>query len=333
MSGTADAGPAAAAGGTPSLGVCVHRELPAAYTLEAATRLEAAGADAIWVIEDVFYTAGVSLAAAALTRTERLTVGIGILPVVARNPAITAMELATLAGLGPGRLIGGLGHGVQDWMAQMGARVASPLTALDEVTTAVRELLRGATVTRAGRYVNLDGVRLEHPPDPVPPVLAGVQGPRSLELAGRVADGVVLVELTGPTAVREALRAAGREGAARRGFRVGVFSILHVDRDRRTAREAAAAWVTRLVREAGPGTRAAPFYPDLAAAVERDGEAAVVGMPDDWWTELAAVGTPDDVHAHIAAQAAAGVTDLGLFPPPGPAVAREQLERVCTSVL
>ena len=56
----------------------------------------------------------------ALAVTERLAVGIGILPAVARNPAITAMELATLAGLAPGRVVAGIGHGVQEWMAQVG---------------------------------------------------------------------------------------------------------------------------------------------------------------------------------------------------------------------
>ncbi len=54
------------------------------------------------MIEDCFYTAGISLAATALARSESLTVGIGILPAVARNPAVTAMEIATLAQLHPG---------------------------------------------------------------------------------------------------------------------------------------------------------------------------------------------------------------------------------------
>ena len=99
------------------------------------------------------------------------------MPAVARNPAIAAMELATLAGLAPGRVIGGIGHGVQEWMAQIGARQTSPVTALDEVITALRALLRGETVTTAGSFVQLDHVALERPPDPVPPVLAGVRRP------------------------------------------------------------------------------------------------------------------------------------------------------------
>ena len=46
--------------------------------------------------------------------------------------AITGMELATLHRLFPGRPVVGVGHGVQSWMGQVGARVESPLTLLQE---------------------------------------------------------------------------------------------------------------------------------------------------------------------------------------------------------
>src|SRR5699024_6275102 len=146
----------------------------------------------LWLIEDCFYTTAPPLAAAALAVTEELRVGLGILPARARTAAITAMEIATLAGLGPGRVVGGIGHGVQSWMGQMGVRPASPLTALDEVLTTVRRLLAGEEVSFQGRYVTLDQVQLDQPPAQPVPVLAGVRGPKSMALAGRSADGVVL---------------------------------------------------------------------------------------------------------------------------------------------
>ncbi len=133
-----------------NVGMCFDRSLPAPFVVEVAEALEAAHVDQLWVIEDCFYTAGISLAATALARTELLTVGIGILPAVARNPAVTAMELATLANLAPGRLVAGIGHGVQEWMEQMGGRTSSPLTTLDEAITIVRRLLHGETVTFEG---------------------------------------------------------------------------------------------------------------------------------------------------------------------------------------
>lgn len=93
------------------------------------------------------------------------------------------MELAALAELYPHRVVGGLGHGMPGWMRQVGAAPRSPLTALRERLEAVRALLAGQTVSANGDYVHLDAVKLDHPPETPPPVLAGVRGPKSLELA------------------------------------------------------------------------------------------------------------------------------------------------------
>ena len=313
----------------PRLGVCFHRELDPRLIRHVAARADAGGVDELWLIEDCFYTAGISLAATALAVTERLHVGLGILPAVGRNPAILAMELATLAGLGPGRVVGGLGHGVQSWMAQIGARQPSPVTALEEVLTAVRRLLAGETVTTAGRFVTLDDVTLDRPPHPPPPVLAGVRGPVSLAMAGRCADGLVLAEMTGPTAVREAIASA----AARRPFEVVVYTAMSIDDDRRAARRAVAGWIVELVEASSPGLRANAFYDDLAGLVGRRGVDAVDDFPDDWWLQLGAIGTPDDVAAHLDVLADAGATTVACFLPPAPDAAMTQLDRFITSVV
>ena len=99
--------------------MCFPRECPGSAVTEIARRLEAGGLDELWLIEDCFFTTAPPLAAAALASTERLAVGLGILPAVSRTAAVTAMEIATLASIGPGRVVGGIGHGIQSWMAQM----------------------------------------------------------------------------------------------------------------------------------------------------------------------------------------------------------------------
>src|SRR5699024_2165723 len=180
-----------------SIGMTFDRSFEASLVTEFARRLDGRAAQ-LWLIEDCFYTAAPPLAAAALAVTDELRVGLGILPAVARTAAVTAMEIATLSSLAPGRVVGGIGHGVQSCMGQMGVRPASPLTALTEVFDAVRGLLRGERLTVAGRYVTLEDVQLEHVPDPVPPVLAGVRGPKSMAVAGRSADGVLLADAAGP---------------------------------------------------------------------------------------------------------------------------------------
>ena len=174
------------------LGVAYVPTLPPERFHDLAVTAEASGLDELWVWEDCFKHSGIASAAAALAWTSRITVGIGLLPTPLRNVALTAMELATLERLFPGRLVPGVGHGVQSWMDQVGARVASPLTLLEEYTSALRRLLAGETVTVAGRYVALEGVALEWPPAAPPPLMLGGQLPRSLAMAGRLGDGTLL---------------------------------------------------------------------------------------------------------------------------------------------
>ena len=151
--------------------------------------------------EDCFKESGIATATAMLAATSRLPVAIGLLPVPLRNVALTAMELATLARLFPGRLTAGIGHGVLDWMSQVGARAESPLTLLREYTAALSALLHGETVTVHGRYVHLEEVALDWPPAVAPPLLVGGVRPRTVSLAGELADGVIIS--SGPSPGRD----------------------------------------------------------------------------------------------------------------------------------
>jgi alkanesulfonate monooxygenase SsuD/methylene tetrahydromethanopterin reductase-like flavin-dependent oxidoreductase (luciferase family) len=163
-----------------------------------------AGLEELWLWEDCFLSGGISAAAAALAWTENLKVGIGIMPTPFRNVAITAMEVATLSRISGGRALPGIGHGVQEWMGQVGVRAASPLTHMREYATALSALLRGETVTTDGRYVKLDGVKLDWPPTEVPPLFIGSTGPKTLSLGGEVGDGTILTGGTSPAGVAKA---------------------------------------------------------------------------------------------------------------------------------
>ena len=174
------------------LGICFVPTMPPARLRSLATAAESAGLDELWVWEDCFKESAVASAAAALAWTDRITVGISLMPTPLRNAALCAMELANLAGMFPGRLIAGLGHGVQEWIGQAGARVASPLTLLEEYVTAVRRLLVGERVHVEGRYVRLDDVALDWPPATPPPLMLGGKGPKSMAQAARLGDGVLL---------------------------------------------------------------------------------------------------------------------------------------------
>ena len=182
-----------------------------------AAAAEAAGLAQLWVWEDCFYESGIATATAILAATSRITVGIGLLPVPLRNVALTAMEIATMARLFPGRLTAGVGHGVLDWMSQVGGKVESPMTLLREYTTALYALLQGDTVTTHGRYVHLNQVALNWPPIVAPPLLVGGIGPRTVSLAGKLADGLIIPGGQSPDDVRTSVRQfqAGRTAAGR----------------------------------------------------------------------------------------------------------------------
>lgn len=189
-------------------GVCFTPTMAPSSLPELAKLAEEMGLDELWVWEDCFAHSGIASAAIALASTERLRVGIGLLPAPLRPISLTAMEVATLAGVYPDRLLVGLGHGVQEWMGQAGVRVASPMTLLREQTQALRSLLAGEEVTVDGRYVKLDRVQLQWPPTPATPLMIGGTGDKTLALSGELSDGLLLSGFQTPTEVRRSVDVA-----------------------------------------------------------------------------------------------------------------------------
>lgn len=174
------------------LGITYVPYLPPEHLRDLAQAAEECGLDDLWVWEDCFKESGIASAAVALASTERVRVGLGLMPTPLRNVALTAMEVATLQRIFPGRFVPGVGHGVQSWMAQVGGRVESPMTLLEEYLTALRQLLGGEEVSVEGRYVRLDRVRLDWPPGAGEQLTAGGFGPRTIELSARLTDAVLI---------------------------------------------------------------------------------------------------------------------------------------------
>ncbi|MBP2184949.1 LLM class flavin-dependent oxidoreductase [Amycolatopsis magusensis] len=299
------------------VGVMIPCRLPPARLVGLVRRAEEAGLDEVWVVEDCFYTGGVATAAAALAATERITVGIGVLPTVARNPAIAAMELATLAGLHPGRLIAGFGHGVPSWMRQIGAYPPSPLAALRETLTVVRGLLNGERISLQGKHVQLDDVQLEFPPEVVPRVLSGVRGPRSLAVSGAAADGTILAEPSSPEYVRAAL-ASIAEGAGEPGapehHSIVAYNWFALDEDPAQARARVRPWVVGCLREStAPHIRPLPFAGDLLSLIEQKADLAAE-LPPEWVDRLSISGNLERCVEQVRALHGAGAESVVLIP-------------------
>ncbi|MGS0686690.1 LLM class flavin-dependent oxidoreductase [Nakamurella sp. GG22] len=276
-----------------------------------AKRAETLGFDTLWVVEDCFQGGGIAQTVAVLAATSRITVGIGILPAAARNPAFAAMELATVAGLYPGRVIVGVGHGMRGWMRQAGCSVASPMTLLRETLQAVTALLRGESVTVEGRYISLTDVRLSHPPEVLPRIVVGARGPRSLRLAAELADGVVLAEPVTPEYLAFVREHTGPD------LPIHSYNVAAVDADAARAREAARTGLTWTGDpDWAPHIRVLPFaaeFTDLRRRHSRRADFAAA-LPDQWVDQLAVTGTPSDARKRLAQLASSGSAHAVLIP-------------------
>jgi 5,10-methylenetetrahydromethanopterin reductase len=307
----------------PALGFVARPEHPPEQIAELARRVEGAGFDELWLWEDCFFAGGMAATTTALGATSRLRVGLGIMPAPVRNPAFLAMEIAALARIHPGRFLPGIGHGVPDWMRQIGAKPKSILGLLEETVAAVRALLAGEEVSVEGDYVRLDGVRLDHPPDEVPPVSTGVRRARSLALSGRVADGTILSE---PTSVRY-LEWAREQIAASRPHRLTVYGWFSMDSDGAAAQARLRPLLAERLPSGGPQVEQLGIGDEVAALLSDGGvERLAAEMPTGWIDSLTVSGTPEQSAASIGALAQAGA-DAVILVPYGPEVDPEPLAR------
>ena len=299
---------------TPRIGAMFRTDRPITELPDVARTLERLGYDELWVVEDCFAYGGLTAAATAMANTRRLSVGVGLLPVSVRNPAIAAMELATLSSLYPHRLRAAVGHGVESWMRQIGARPQDRLVALREVTGVLRALLKGETVTLSGEHVHLDAVALEQPPAWPPPVQIGTTGRRGIALAAELADGLVLPEGATPAAVA-AVRSLLPADAE-----LTVYAWMRIDNDRDGARAMLLPELTRW--------RDGRLYPTL---LEHAGLPERGPLRTEHVGDLALIGTAEECADGILRLHRAGAGSVVLMPiGPDP---DEQVERSGTEVL
>lgn len=302
-------------------GVQVAATTPPPRLREIVAEAERLGYGEVWLAEDYFELGGIASVGAALAATSRIPVGLGVVSARVRHPAVTAMELATLAGLHPGRFMAGLGHGVPEWTAQMGLRPKSLIRSLREAAGAVRRLLDGEELTEMGEYHAFDGVRLLHPPAGHVPLYFGVHGPRSLELSGELADGTLLGWFSSPDYVRWARERidAGRARAGRADeHAVVVLLVCSIDDDDAAAargelREWASAF---LVAQAGQSETAATEAGRRLAAAVRARASDDAPLPDEVIGEFMAAGSAADCARYIERLLDAGADRVVLVPNP-----------------
>jgi 5,10-methylenetetrahydromethanopterin reductase len=208
---------------TLALGVLLNAEYPVSELVALAKLSEALGYDQVWYTDiRMFRECYLGLAAIA-ANTSRIHLGPGVTDPYSRHPAVTASTIATLDEMSGGRALLGLGVGSTGFQ-ELGIRAERPVTALRETVGLIRRLLRGEEITFEGKVISLSGGKLQFTPIRAEvPIYVATQGERITELAGEVADGVMIANTALPSAVDFYI------GCVTRGVEKGRRAISQVD--------------------------------------------------------------------------------------------------------
>lgn len=287
---------------------------------EIARAAEAAGFGSVWTSE-LYNRSSTILMASLAGATETVGIGSSIAYGVGRTPLVWAAEARDLDELSGGRIVLGLGNGTRTMMESWhGVDGSSPAVRMEELVTVLRKLWRldEGPVDHDGRFYQ---IHLRPTADTPPPLrehlpihIAGIN-PRMVQVAGRVADGLIGHPMFTARYVDEVVRPAIAEGSARTGrdpSEVAIIGILMcaVNQDVEQARREIAFSIAQYA--------ASRVYDRLfeihgwaddqlrirEAARARDAEALVAAVPEEAIDLIAVACRPGDLPAAVARHAA-----------------------------
>jgi 5,10-methylenetetrahydromethanopterin reductase len=285
-------------------------------------QIEELGFDNLWLTDSSLHArncyAYLTLAAG---HSHRLLLGTAVTNPLTRHPAITASAMATVDEISGGRAILGIGTGDRPLLAL--GLVPSPLAGLEEAITGIRALWSGAEVDLEGQRFVLNGAHLRFPARAGIPVYISASGPRTLELAGRVADGAILLVGLFPEAIAWAIEHidAGVANAGQRPH-VAVFAYGAIDDDREAALDQARSIGAWFPQTAPVICRLAGLDEDLVGRVRaayqggefQEAAQAAKLLPDEFVRKVALAGDKADARARIEAVLGAGADSVHVFP-------------------
>lgn len=156
---------------------------------EIARLIEDLGYHGAWIADHYFHRDASAALSLMLARTDRLVLGTAVMSPLLRHPALLASLAATLREIAPQRFVLGLGVGGYEFAGELSIPSPRPLRLTREAVRIIRELTVGSADV-AGETFTAKGARLRWAAQDGPLYLAG-RGPKMLELAGQVADGVI----------------------------------------------------------------------------------------------------------------------------------------------
>lgn len=206
--------------------------------MELVHRAERAGCESFWVADSslVYRDCYAYLTLAAL-ESKRMRIGVNVTHPYTRHPAINANAIATVNEISGGRAILGIGAGDRP-VLELGFRMA-PVDVVRNMVTICRQLFAGQTLNVDSGPFLLKGASLRYQFDSPIPIHIAASGPRMLELAGEVGDGVAVLCGMDPRCIDFALehvaRGATRSGRTLRDLDISLEAFGAIWPDRRQA--------------------------------------------------------------------------------------------------
>jgi 5,10-methylenetetrahydromethanopterin reductase len=195
------------------IGVAFDGFVTTGEAIALARRAVDAGAKSLWVAEHLGYREAITTCAAfASAAPGPMLVPTAVSPYL-WHPTPTAMALATLDEMAPGRVAVALGVGNPLFLQESGQKLEKPVRVMREYVAALRKLWSTEPTHMDGEFVKLAGARLAFKPNPIP-IYVAAMGPDMLKLTGRIADGIVLSAGLSTDSVKRSL-ALCAEGAAK----------------------------------------------------------------------------------------------------------------------
>lgn len=287
--------------------------------------------EAVWQAESRLVRDAIVPMAAFAATTKRIKIGSGVINNWTRNIGLLAATWLTLDDLAPNRMICGIGAWWDPLAKQVGIERRKPLLAMRETVDVLRRLLRMEHVTYHGEFHHVDGIELDvvhgrREPRNIP-IYIGATGDQMMELAGEIADGVVLNYCVPPEYNEKAMELLDK-GAKRAGRRVEDLDrpqlvVCAVDYDRKKAVEAAKVLLTQYLAQQPHIAKASGVGPDIVKQVQSilgwpatkdQVYRAMEYVPDDLVLKISATGTPKEARAKVQEYVKRGATCPILYP-------------------
>jgi 5,10-methylenetetrahydromethanopterin reductase len=225
--------------------------------IECAKKAEEKGYESVWVAEHYLFRDAFSTLGAIASATRRIKLATGVVNPCTRHPALIAMSIATVDEFSGGRAILGIGTGVSSWIEeQMAMKMEKPISVIREAVHIMRKLLSGENVIYDGRVFTLKNTKLGFKTSQASvPIYVAAVGPKMLQLAGEVADGVILTAGCSlkymTTAIENIKIGAERAGRNLSQIDIVAFLICSVSEDPSVAKDATRELVAFLLTRPG----------------------------------------------------------------------------------